>query len=70
MRLTNDKKQKSTWARIIKKVYSTDSLVCPCCGSEMKIITFIFDPDEVRKILRHLINVGRSPPNFDPSTLN
>jgi hypothetical protein len=26
----NYKKQKSTWARLIKKVYGTDLLVCPC----------------------------------------
>ena len=70
MRLTNDKKQKSTWARIIKKVYGTDPLVCPCCGSEMKIIAFIFDPEEIRKIMTHLVKIGRPPPYYVPASLN
>ena len=55
---------------MIKKVYGVDPLICPKCQSEMKIVAVIQDPDEVRKILRHLIKIGRAPPNFDPSTLN
>ena len=27
-------------------------------------------PQEVRKILRHLVKIGRSPPGFDPTSLN
>jgi hypothetical protein len=36
----------------------------------MKILAFITDPAEVRKILRHLIKIGRPPPDLDPSGLN
>ena len=64
------KKQKSTWARLIKKVYGTDPLVCPKCSSPMKIIAIILDPNETGKILKHLIKTGRAPPNFDPASLN
>jgi hypothetical protein len=35
----------------------------------MKFIAVITDPPEVRKILRHLITIGRAPPGFDPSFL-
>jgi DNA-binding helix-hairpin-helix protein with protein kinase domain len=26
---------------VIKRVYEVDRLACPCCGGEMKIISFI-----------------------------
>ncbi len=64
------KKERSTWARLIKRVYGVDPLVCPRCGSEMKILAIIVDPAETEKILRHLVKIGRPPPNFDPSSLN
>jgi hypothetical protein len=36
----------------------------------MKLIAVITDPAEVRKILRHLLRIGRAPPGLDPSALN
>jgi len=33
----------------------------------MKVIAVITDPDEVKKILRHLVKVGRPPPGLDRS---
>ena len=36
----------------------------------MKLIAVITDPAEVRKILRHLLKIGRAPPGLDPSALN
>ena len=53
------KKQRSTRARLIKKVYGTDPLTCPRCGSEIKIIAIIMDPCETEKILQHLVKIGR-----------
>jgi hypothetical protein len=38
------KQQRSAWARLIKKVYGVDPLICPKCGSIMRIIAFILDP--------------------------
>jgi hypothetical protein len=29
------------WAEMIRKAYEVDPLVCPECGGEMKIISFI-----------------------------
>src|SRR4030042_5525298 len=51
---------RSAWARLIAKVYEIDPLVCPRCGSEMRLIAVITDPAEVRKILRHLLTIGRA----------
>lgn len=66
----NNKEQNSTWVRLIKKVYGTDPLVCPKCGSPMEIIAVIMEPSETSRILKHLVKVGRPPPNFDPASLN
>lgn len=59
-----------TWARLIAKVYEVDPLICPRCGSEMKLIAVITNPPEVANILRHLIKIGRAPPGLHPSSLN
>jgi len=72
-------------ARLLAKVYEVDPMVCPKCGAEMKcrdrssdfvlrydpyVIAVIEDPDELRRILRHLVKIGRSPPGLDPDRLN
>jgi hypothetical protein len=64
------KKQRSTWARLIKKVYGTDPLTCPKCLYPMKVVAIIMNSEETKKILQHLIKIGRAPPNFDPASLN
>jgi hypothetical protein len=66
----SDKESRSTWARLIAQVYEVDPLVCPCCSAPMRILAVINEPQEVRKILRHLVKIGRSPPGFDPASLN
>jgi hypothetical protein len=62
--------RKRARARLLAKVYEVDPFVCPKCGAEMKVIAIIEDPDELKRILRHLIKIGRSPPGFDPDRLN
>jgi hypothetical protein len=49
---------------------SESPLLCPRCGSEMKLIALITDPPELRRILRHLLKIGRAPPGLDPSALS
>jgi len=43
-----------SWAQLIYQVYETDPLKCPKCGSQMKIIAFIQEREEVIRILKHL----------------
>ena len=62
--------RKRAWARLLAKIYEVDPFVCPKCGAEMKVIAVIEDPDELRRILRHLVKIGRSPPGFDSDRLN
>ena len=40
-----------SWARLIKKIYEVDPLVCPKCGRDMRIIAFIEDCKVIKKIL-------------------
>jgi len=62
--------RKRAWARLLAKVYEVDPMVCPKCGRDMKVIAVIEDPDELRRILRHLVKIGRPPPGFRPDRLN
>jgi hypothetical protein len=39
---------------MIRKVYEVDSLRCPACGSQMRIISFIEDTKTIDRIIRHL----------------
>jgi len=41
------------WARLIRKVCSTDPLVCPKCSGPLRI-SFIENSSVIEKILRHL----------------
>ena len=62
--------RKQAWARLLAKIYEVDPFVCPKCGAEMKVIAVIEDPMEVRRILRHLVKVGRSPPGLNAASMN
>lgn len=56
-------KASSTWPRLIHKIFEDNPLTCPKCGKEMKIIAFITDYQEVKKILKHIgEETQRAPP--------
>jgi len=61
---------RAAWARLIAKVYEADPLICRHCGSPMRIVAVITEPQQVRKILLHLIKTGKAPPGLDPAPLN
>jgi len=48
------KECRRTWARMIKKIYEVDPLICPRCGFPMRVLSVIEDPPVVRRILDHL----------------
>ena len=54
---------KSAWARMIRKVYEVDPLVCPKCGSDMKVAAVITNTAEISRILECL-KKNKDPP-FD-----
>src|SRR5438046_5486534 len=47
------KERRGSWARLLRKIFEVDPLLCPC-GAEMKIISVITDSRLVDRILRHL----------------
>jgi len=62
------KKRRSSWAKMLKRVYGIDPLLCPKCGSLMKVIAMIHDPDVIERILKHLDrwDPPRGPPLSAP----
>ena len=56
--------KRSAWARLIKKVYGIDVLICKKCGSEMRIVAFIMKPVQIDRIMQYLIKQGRAPPSI------
>jgi len=42
------------WAQLIRKVWAQDPLLCPDCGAQMRILSFITEPPVVDRILRHV----------------
>ena len=56
----------SGWADMIRKVYEIDPLICPKCGGQMRIISFIEDYKVIDKIIDHLkltFKAERPPPS-------
>jgi len=62
--------QKQAWAQLIAKIYEVEPLECPKCGYDIKVVAVIEDPDEIRRILRHLVKIGRSPPGVSLSSVS
>ena len=69
---------RSTWARLIRKIFEAAPLTCGACGARMRIISFITDPRIVDRILRHRQSdrcrtedpfESRDPPLSRPRTL-
>ncbi|MBN2554010.1 MAG: hypothetical protein JXB06_14630, partial [Spirochaetales bacterium] len=49
---------RSTWARLVAQLYEIEPLTCSRCDSPMRILAVITEPQEVKKILRHLVKGG------------
>ena len=49
----NESFKKSSWARLLSKVFGVDVLKCDC-GSELKPVSAILKGDEIKRYLRHL----------------
>jgi len=50
-----------TWAKLIRRVYEVDPLLCPFCGSEMKILAFILDFGAAKAIRKSLKLPAQEP---------
>jgi hypothetical protein len=54
------------WAQLLARIYEVLPLLCPVCGGEMRIISFITLPSTVERILLHL-DLPHRPPRVFPA---
>ena len=60
---------RSTWARLIHRVYEADPLECPKCNGPMRVISLIEDSEVIRRILRYLgLRAPQQPPTPESRT--
>ena len=57
---------RSRWAQLLARIYEVFPLHCPECGSDMRILAFLTDPDPTGAILRHL-ELPAAPPRLSPA---
>jgi hypothetical protein len=64
---------RSSWARLLRKIFEVDPLLCPKCQVEMKIVSVITEPEVIDAILSHIRQKGgrdpfegRGPPATGP----
>jgi len=54
------------WAKLLKRAFAIDVLVCPRCAGPMRLLALIDDERIARKILTHLGLPTRAPPRGRP----
>jgi len=54
------------WAVLIARIYEVFPLLCPKCGGQMRLIAFVTEGTQIRKILNH-IGVDSQPPHISPA---
>ena len=52
-----------SWARLLRKVFEVDPLLCPQCNVEMQNVSVIEEAPVVDRILRHLGRIGGNDPH-------
>lgn len=45
---------RSSWARLLRKVYGVEPSTCPRCGGEMRFLAVIEEAPVIERILRHV----------------
>ena len=53
------------WAVLIARIYEVFPLLCPKCGGQMRLIAFVTEGTQIRRILDH-IGVDSEPPHTYP----
>ena len=54
------------WAVLIARIYEVFPLLCPKCGGQMRLIAFITEGAQIRRILDH-IGMDSEPPQISPA---
>ena len=58
----HERSGRTHWAALLQRVFEIDALRCPRCGSTMRLIAAIEDPNVARRILECLELPVRAPP--------
>ena len=58
---TFTREDRLSWAKLIRRVYEIDPLLCPFCGSEMRVLALITDFATARAIRRSLKLPAQEP---------
>ncbi len=56
------KARKASWARLIRRIYEVDPLLCPRCATVMDVLAVITEPSVIDRILRHRTDAGIDGP--------
>jgi hypothetical protein len=51
---------------LIARIYEVFALLCPMCGGQMRLIAFVTEGTQIKKILDH-IGVDSEPPHIAPA---
>jgi hypothetical protein len=54
------------WAVLIARIYEVFPLLCPLCGGQMRLIAFVTEGRQIRRILDH-IGMDSEPPHIAPA---
>ena len=54
--------RRRSWARLLRKIFEVDPLLCPQCGVEMRPVAVIREVRVIDRILGHLWKVGGNDP--------
>ena len=54
--------RRRSWARLLRRIFEVDPLLCPQCGVEMRFVAVIQEETVVDEILAHLDRVGGNDP--------
>jgi hypothetical protein len=50
------------WATLMRRTFDVDVLRCSRCGSRLRVLAVITEPDPIRRILAHLGLASDEPP--------
>ena len=56
------RRPRPSWARLLHRIFEIDPLLCPKCGTEMKVVSVITEPAVIDRILKHLARMGGGDP--------
>ncbi len=60
------RRERTPWAKLLKRSFGFDVLSCPKCGGRMKVIATIDEPEVIRKILRAM-GLPAEAPRAEPA---